>query len=79
MSTPAPREKSPEPLPEVDASKRYEELVESENTTESSSMKFKNVNDNLYGRNSQPETVSLSQRLSDQYQAARLTAGSKYT
>jgi hypothetical protein len=52
MSTPAPREKSPEPLPEVDASKRYEELVESENTTESSSMKFKNVNDNLYGRNS---------------------------
>ena len=52
MSTPAPREKSPEPLPEVDASKLYEELVESENTTESSSMKFKNVNDNLYGRNS---------------------------
>ena len=75
MSEPAPREEQEV----VDVSKRYDELVDSGATAISSDMMFKKEGENLYGRNSQPESVSMSQRLSDQYQAARLTAGSKYT
>ena len=77
MSEPAPREEEEV----VDVSKRYDELIDSGATAISSDMMFKKEgeNINLYGRNSQPESVSMSQRLSDQYQAARLTAGSKYT
>lgn len=52
---------------------RYDQLLKSGATAISSDMMF---GSEAAGRRSQPETVSLGQRLSDQYQAARLTAGS---
>ena len=52
MSEPAPREEEVE----VDVSKRYEELVDSEKeATAPSSLMFEKEGENLYGRNSQPE------------------------
>ena len=64
---------------EENVQSRYDQLVKSGATAISSDMMFGKEEDQKSkgGRWSQPETVSFGQRLSDSYQAARLTTGSK--